>query len=569
MSSPKGSAGGQFLSSNDDALSGSGSPLAPDTREEWHGWTPANMKHLMSATLVLTLGIIGSAILPVASAFATTGAVLGIIVALVVGATNVYTCRLLIRGAQYTGTRDYESFAHAVGGPWFKFFTEFSIIILLLGTIIAAMIQCGEVGAAGLTSTWPSTAPGFLTYRGGLAIVVFCTLCIITPLSLLPSMRKLETIGGFGIIIVWFLMFVIIVYSCKNGLPALKDGLFGGFAVVNQGSISDVANAFSTFGFAFYLQAIMMPLLSEMPPGRTGSRITNAASAVTVIGVAATTYIVTAFFGAAMYGYDNTASNILDNQWFGSYTVAPDGTLVPGNGGGGQFTLNFLMTMYLAISLPPIVFACCIPVNNWMVMASRGRYENLRPFTRKCINLAIVISITLAVSLAAPSQSGNVITATGATGVCLVSYLIPVLSHLLLVFGRGHCQRPLQADSASVAGGAAFLKSADGSPLAGGSLGEAKAMPGEGERARPADDYVVVEAPGAQHLEPPLDPETASGTVTNIGYFALPRHYHAPRHSRLHFWAVEVTLPILVCSLGVLFSVATLVLLHNTIAQGE
>lgn len=86
-------------------------------------------------------------------------------------------------------------------------------------------------------------------------------------------------------------------------------------------------------------------------------------------------------------------------------------------------------------------------------------------------------------------------------------------------------------------------------------------MPGEGEMARPADDYVVVEAPGAQHLEPPLDPETASGTVTNIGYFALPRHYHAPRHSRLHFWAVEVTLPILVCSLGVLFSVATLVLL--------
>lgn len=53
-------------------------------------------------------------------AFATTGAVLGIIIALVVGATNVYTCRLLIRGAQYTGTRDYESFAYAVGGRWFK-----------------------------------------------------------------------------------------------------------------------------------------------------------------------------------------------------------------------------------------------------------------------------------------------------------------------------------------------------------------------------------------------------------------------------------------------------------------
>lgn len=85
-----------------------------------------------------------SAILPVASAFATTGAVLGIIIALVVGATNVYTCTLLIRGAQYTGTRDYESFSHAVGGAWYK-----------VRACVCPVVQCSvREGAWGFMSGW-------------------------------------------------------------------------------------------------------------------------------------------------------------------------------------------------------------------------------------------------------------------------------------------------------------------------------------------------------------------------------------------------------------------------------
>ena len=38
---------------------GPASPYHPQERGEWLGWSGSNVKHLLSATLVLTLGIIG------------------------------------------------------------------------------------------------------------------------------------------------------------------------------------------------------------------------------------------------------------------------------------------------------------------------------------------------------------------------------------------------------------------------------------------------------------------------------------------------------------------------------
>ena len=43
--------------------------------------------------------------------------------------------------------------------------------------------------------------------------------------------------------------------------------------------------AFAVFGYAFYLQPLLMPLLHEMPPGRIGVELTTKATAIVTLGM--------------------------------------------------------------------------------------------------------------------------------------------------------------------------------------------------------------------------------------------------------------------------------------------
>ncbi len=61
-----------------------------------------------------------SAVLPLSSAFASTGIVAGFVIMVVVAAANAYTCDLLLWQAYKTGMHDYETLSYAVGGGIWK-----------------------------------------------------------------------------------------------------------------------------------------------------------------------------------------------------------------------------------------------------------------------------------------------------------------------------------------------------------------------------------------------------------------------------------------------------------------
>lgn len=80
--------------------------------------TPTRL--LLSATLTLTLSILGSSVLPVPFAFSRTGVLVGLATSLVVAYANAVGCSLLLRASQLTGHGTFEGVAQAAGGPVLK-----------------------------------------------------------------------------------------------------------------------------------------------------------------------------------------------------------------------------------------------------------------------------------------------------------------------------------------------------------------------------------------------------------------------------------------------------------------
>ncbi|OAE35796.1 hypothetical protein AXG93_2138s1030 [Marchantia polymorpha subsp. ruderalis] len=344
----------------------------------------------------LTLGIMGGAVLPVAWAFSVTGIICGLLIMLIVAAANTYTCDLLLKQAYATQTYDYETLALMIGGRKWKLVTEISIVILLLGTLIGQTAQMGEVGTIGLDAISPNL-PNWLVGSSGRVFMVLGTVLIAAPLCLGKQLRQLEYAGVIGTSIVIWLLISVVFKSSREDLPAIRSKEF---ATVGFNNIGDVTQAVSIFGFAFYVQPIMMPLLVEVPDVN-----------------AFIIYFLVGFFGAALYG-QATESNILENEWLG--------------GGVAQGILNLSMAVYLCLSVPVVEFPTRHTINGWLPET----FMKDRAYARQLIITATILIFSLGMALAFPSSSGSVLVVTGATGVCMVSYLIPVVNHFLLYYNR-------------------------------------------------------------------------------------------------------------------------------------
>ncbi|KAG6555451.1 hypothetical protein Mapa_002681 [Marchantia paleacea] len=365
----------------------------------------------------LTLGILGGAVLPVAWAFSVTGIICGLLIMLIVAAANTYTCDLLLKQAYATQTYGYETLALMIGGRKWKLVTEISIVILLLGTMVGQTAQIGEVGTIGLVAISPNL-PNWLVGSSGRVFMVFGMVLIVAPLCLGKQLRQLEYAGVVGTSIVIWLLISVVFKSSREDLPAIRSKEF---ATVGFKNIGDVTQAVSIFGFAFYVQPIMMPLLAEVPDGIVGVKIISYSMRIVVLFNAFIIYFLVGFFGAALYGRA-TKSNILENKWLG--------------GGVAQGILNLSMAVYLCMSSPTVEFPTRHTINGWLPES----FMKDRAYVRQLIITGTILIFALGMALAFPGSSGSVLVVTGATGVCMVSYLIPIVNHFLLYYNSSQIQ---------------------------------------------------------------------------------------------------------------------------------
>lgn len=217
--------------------------------------------------------------------------------------------------------------------------------------------------------------------------------------------------AALGIALVLWLLMVVLIESIRKGLPAISSGQL---VVIGIPKIKNISQATSIFGFAFYIQPIMMPYLSEVPSGKVGISILKWSTRIVVLGISFVTYAIIGLFGAARYGAQ-TSDNILENKWMG--------------GGIGQGILNLSIALYLALSVPMIEFPIRHTVSCWFP-------ETKKSLLRRLSTSAVIMLLSLLIALIFPNNSGNVLVVTGAVGVCIVSYLVPITNHFCLLLKR-------------------------------------------------------------------------------------------------------------------------------------
>lgn len=372
---------------------------------------PESYRKLMcSATLTLTLSILGTSVLPVPFAFSRTGVLLGLLVALLVASANTLTGQLLLEASGRLHHDSYEGLAEAIAGRTGKLVTQFSLVLLLFGGFTGACALLSDVGLLALDPLFGGNPPWILAAGGGRGVMLLLVLGVCLPLSLMRHMRSLEHVAMLGLVPLFILMVIMVVDSLKAGMPAIASGELPLWQVkVN----ADLPEAIAVLGYAFYFQPMLLPLLHEMPRGAAGVSILRTAVRVTVMGVATAVYSVVGIFAAARWG-QQTQGDCLMNEW------------VSGKWGGA---LTLAMAAYLAVSAVPVQMSLRYTLT--ALIAGEDA-----PFLMRRHVAVTVISVLLSLALAAvfPRYSEKIFAATGALPVCLICYIIPVWLHLQLYF---------------------------------------------------------------------------------------------------------------------------------------
>ncbi|CAL5226106.1 g8923 [Coccomyxa viridis] len=350
----------------------------------------------------------GSALFPIPLAFQNTGIVAALAAMIIVAMATIYTVELLIAQATVTGMRDYGALSKAIGGYWYKLFTEICIVIMFLGSIIGGLVQCGQIFLS-TADLFSAHIADWLQWRGGSLFMVFTTIFIF-PACMVEFMTQLEYVSAAGFLFVLMLLITVAVEACTSGLPAIHNGVF---QIIGFQSIYLFAGAVSTIAFAFYIHPITMCMLREMPHSKSGYSILAWSVRIVVCLICSTTYFVLGFFGAARWG-SATKENILQNSWGPPLY---------------QGVLNILLGIYLALTNPPLVYPIAHVLRGWLPGKGYG-------LLRRMMIITIILMVCLAVSLAAPYNSSQIVVATGASGVFLTRYFIPCLSHIVLYCGR-------------------------------------------------------------------------------------------------------------------------------------
>jgi amino acid permease len=358
----------------------------------------------------LLLAIAGSSLLPLPCAFGQVGFAAGTVLTLLIAAVNDYTTVLMVRAAARLGVSSYEEAVLGSAGRTGLLVARISLVVLLFGSL------CGNQAAISETASRALQLAGYEWLASQHALILCGAMLLVMPPSLnsLTEMVGLSMFGvGMMLVVTGYLLYVCV--SSDSQMESFELGV----------RLEALPEAASTFGFAFYVQPCVLPMLRSLPPGPTGARVLERATHLTYV-IILFIYFTVGAAGLLYFGRD-TPQDVLQ-----------------GFGGNGGALISGLFCLYLAATYAPIAVPLRESLVRLWLELRRGRGTPLgspalmAEFSRRvehdavpnAVATCIICGLVFVVALVLPDASAALFALTGATGVCMVAYVLPAWTHL-------------------------------------------------------------------------------------------------------------------------------------------
>ncbi|XP_028395568.1 putative sodium-coupled neutral amino acid transporter 10 [Dendronephthya gigantea] len=213
----------------------------------------------MSSSMPFVINLVNTAfgvtVLAVPYCFHQCGVVLGTILLVASSYASKKSCSLLLRSAELSRKRDFESLGFYIGGSLGKLIVEMSLIGYLVGTAIAWFVIIGDVSPAvvssllGIEKSWELRS----------FLIVAIGVCVVLPLSLVKDITSLSNASNVAIGI--YTIFVLQLFL--STLPRILYGDWVG--EVNIWKPDGVLQCLPIFGISFLCQTVVFVLYEALP----------------------------------------------------------------------------------------------------------------------------------------------------------------------------------------------------------------------------------------------------------------------------------------------------------------
>ncbi|XP_070836019.1 probable sodium-coupled neutral amino acid transporter 6 [Chaetodon trifascialis] len=286
-----------------------------------NGSVPTRAKGASFASSVFNLmnAIMGSGILGLAYAMASTGIVGFCILLIIVSSLAAYSIHLLLKLCDQTGINSYEDLGGKALQKPGKALVGIAILIQNIGAMSSYLFILKSELPAAITSFLSPDSTGNAWYEDGRLLLILVTLCIVLPLSMLPKIGFLGYTSSVAFFFMLYFAVVVVVkkWSIPCPLPHNVTTLSASFQISNSSDSectpklfvisSKSAYAIPTMAFSFMCHTTILPIYCELdrPTKKRMQNVTNVSISLSLL-----LYLISATFGYLTF-YAHVNSELL------------------------------------------------------------------------------------------------------------------------------------------------------------------------------------------------------------------------------------------------------------------